>query len=96
MIIVGAFYRSRYTMMHECWNENPDGRPTFSALLSTVSERLENISGYLDFNCTSTDSGDPAQKQCYDHLTPTVKHTCDYLTPTIIISDEDSLSIEHY
>ena len=37
-----------YTIMLECWKENPDERPTFSQLVVTISSQLEGLGGYLD------------------------------------------------
>ena len=37
-----------YTLMCECWTEDPDKRPNFSNLVSTISGRLEEIGGYMD------------------------------------------------
>ena len=34
--------------MLECWKENPDERPTFSQLVSSISSHLEGLAGYLD------------------------------------------------
>ena len=83
-----AVYPS-YTLMSDCWNDNPEGRPFFSALQSKISERLESIAGYLDFSPTSTASSDQAQRSCYDNLQTT--HLRHHLMPAIIISDENSL-----
>ena len=77
--------------MSDCWNDNPEGRPYFSALQSKLSERLESIAGYLDFSPTSAASSDQAQRSCYDYQQPT--HPGHHLIPTIIISDENSLPI---
>ena len=46
-----------HLLMCECWREDPDGRPTFSDLVSTISESLEGLAGYMDFSPTWS-SGD--------------------------------------
>ena len=38
----------RYSIMLECWKENPEDRPTFSQLVSSISSQLEGMAGYLD------------------------------------------------
>ena len=79
-----------YTQMCDCWNEDADERPTFSHLVSTISERLESLAGYLDF-CPIWSSGE--KDGCiYDHLVQVKlenKDSCDRFNPTVIISDED-------
>ena len=81
--------------MCDCWTEAPDTRPHFSTLVSTISERLESIAGYLDFS-SNWSAGDQPQTSRYDHLLAAelsqIKATnsgYDHL-PTIIVSDEDS------
>jgi serine/threonine protein kinase len=86
-----------YSMMCECWRETPDGRPTFSDLVSTISARLEAIAGYLDFSSTWLPGDEPDQRSRYDHLPPAEaerKRAYDHLNPTVLISDEDSVTVQ--
>ena len=34
--------------MLQCWKENPEERPSFSELVSNVSQKLEAVAGYMD------------------------------------------------
>ena len=40
------FYR--YYVMTECWQEEPEKRPTFSEVVTVISTILEGMAGYLD------------------------------------------------
>lgn len=37
-------------MMHICWNESPEQRPTFLNLVDFISTTLEEEAGYLDLS----------------------------------------------
>ena len=37
-----------YTIMIQCWQLNPDTRPSFSHLVDSLSVYLEAIAGYMD------------------------------------------------
>ena len=37
-------------MMTECWNFQPDDRPSFSELYANTSNYLERVAGYLEMN----------------------------------------------
>ena len=82
--------------MCECWSEDPDGRPTFSDLVSTISERLEGLAGYMDFSPTWS-SGDKTKVSRYDHLLPAqIKENhkgYDHLNPTVVVTDEESVHV---
>ena len=43
-----------YTLMCECWREDPYKRPKFSDLVSIISIRLEVIAGYMDLRCNGS------------------------------------------
>ena len=82
--------------MYDCWTEAPDTRPHFSTLVSTISERLESIAGYLDFS-SNWSAADQPQTSRYDHLLAAelaeikkMNHGYDHLNPNVIASDEDS------
>ena len=34
--------------MRNCWEREPDNRPQFSELVSTISSILESVAGYLE------------------------------------------------
>ena len=78
-------------LMSECWIENPVQRPCFFHLVSTISEKLESIAGYLDFGSTPMSVGQSGMLG-YDHLEPQLdeKRDPEHLNPVVIISDEDS------
>ena len=40
--------------MYKCWYMDPDKRPTFSELVSMMSQNLASLAGYLDV-CTFTE-----------------------------------------
>ena len=37
-----------YSVMKSCWESEPENRPQFSELVSTISSILESIAGYLE------------------------------------------------
>ena len=85
-----------HLLMCECWSKDPDGRPTFSDLVSTISERLEGLAGYMDFSPTWS-SGDKTKVSRYDHLLPSQTKEnhkgYDHLNPTVVVTDEESLHV---
>ena len=38
----------RYSIMLKCWNSDPNERPSFSALVNSISGFAEKTAGYLD------------------------------------------------
>ena len=34
--------------MLQCWKENPEERPQFSELVTSISQQLEAVAGYMD------------------------------------------------
>ena len=38
----------RYAGMQDCWESEPEKRPPFSELVSTISSFLESVAGYLE------------------------------------------------
>ena len=38
----------RYGLMLNCWNLDPNARPSFSDLVSSLSQSLEAMVGYMD------------------------------------------------
>ena len=41
-------YMYRYSIMLKCWNSDPKERPSFSALVNSISGFAEKTAGYLD------------------------------------------------
>jgi len=37
----------RYSFICNCWHKDPEMRPTFTAVASTISEQLQSTAGYL-------------------------------------------------
>ena len=55
--------------MCDCWVEDPKQRPYFSDLVSTISNTLEGIAGYLDLSSDDIVRDQPQTTQ-YDHIQP--------------------------
>ena len=47
----------RYKFMHQCWELEPENRPTFSSLVKSFSKFLESIAGYVDFSAVGVEHG---------------------------------------
>ena len=41
-----------YSLLLQCWDEQPEKRPGFSQLVSTLSTLLEAIAGYVIFSAS--------------------------------------------
>ena len=39
-----------YSVMQSCWKSEPEDRPQFSELVSTISDILESIAGYIELS----------------------------------------------
>ena len=54
-------------LMQQCWDLEPKSRPSFSDLVSTLSQSLEAMAGYMDVgafgqlqvHCSASESGKP-------------------------------------
>ena len=44
----------RYSFMSDCWRDNPDDRPTFEQLISTLEEMMTRDTPYFDPNKITT------------------------------------------
>ena len=44
---------SRYSIVLECWNSEPEKRPNFSELATDICGTLEDMAGYLDLTTPS-------------------------------------------
>lgn len=44
------FYSVRYSLMSSCWKENPEERPTFDQLTTTLENMMTKDCPYFDFN----------------------------------------------
>ena len=42
------FNLCRYAGIQDCWQSEPEKRPPFSELVSTISSFLESVAGYLE------------------------------------------------
>ena len=45
---------SRYSIVLECWNSEPEKRPNFSELATDICGTLEDMAGYLDLTIPSS------------------------------------------
>jgi len=41
-------FHCSYSVMRNCWEREPEKRPQFSELVSTISSILESTAGYLE------------------------------------------------
>ena len=41
-------FHCSYSVMRSCWEREPEKRPQFSELVSTISSILESTAGYLE------------------------------------------------
>lgn len=46
----------RYDVMNDCWNKEPEERPTFTELVSTLSLMMVSEAGYLALSPRSDNS----------------------------------------
>ena len=51
--------------MFNCWNEQPEKRPSFAELVLTLTTLLEDIAAYMDFSVLQASD---KQAVKYDHL----------------------------
>ena len=47
----------RYEFMLQCWELEPEKRPSFSSLVKSLSKFLESIAGYVDFSTVGAKNG---------------------------------------
>ena len=51
-LILNVFLYLRYSIILQCWNENPDHRPTFQKLSKEFEDLLQSNANYLDLEPT--------------------------------------------
>ncbi len=63
----------RYKILLSCWEEDPDERPKFSELASTIAMMLEGIAGYMPLQLyTLSAYGEPSgDMECSDDTAAT-------------------------
>ena len=44
----------RYSLMLKCWDSDPEDRPSFTKIGSTISNDLQTMEGYLDVSAAGT------------------------------------------
>ena len=45
--------------MQSCWKSEPEDRPQFSELVSTISDILQSTAGYVEFSKQTSDTKTP-------------------------------------
>ena len=73
---------NRYTMMLNCWDDDPEKRPHFFQVVTTLSDMLQTVSGYLNLN----------QCQVEESLPPLLPATDPTDPPTPMMEAPPSLS----
>ena len=51
-------------MMQQCWEMEPDKRPSFSTLVNTLSKSLEKQAGYLRVGAFTTGNNHDSDNSC--------------------------------
>ena len=52
-----TFFVCRFaTVMQQCWEGDPDKRPTFSQLQVTIDAMVTSVAGYMELSVFSADS----------------------------------------
>ena len=66
-----VFTLNRYTLMLDCWKEDPDERPTFAQLIATLEEMMTTDTPYYDFNLV--DEKEPYYDDAFPSTSKTVE-----------------------
>lgn len=69
-----------HDLMRKCWDHEPEGRPSFSNLVSAICEILEPLAGYLDFKLLPANDSTGFNLSHEDIPSPS--------NPTIVFDDE--------
>jgi hypothetical protein len=56
--VIDSLCLIRYKYIHQCWELEPENRPTFSSLVKSFSKFLESIAGYVDFSTIGVEQGE--------------------------------------
>ena len=49
--------------MLKCWDPDPEDRPSFTMIASTISKALQIIAGYLDMSRSAADTAEVSAMQ---------------------------------
>ena len=63
-------YAYRYSLTLSCWEIKPDKRPSFLALVNTISMSLQEISDYMQVNAFTEDPNsttEETEEDCPEH-----------------------------
>ena len=69
--IYDLFYFNRYQLMMDCWEHDPDERPTFAQLISTFEKMMTVDAPYYEFN--QLDEREPCYSSAAERTSKTVE-----------------------
>lgn len=65
----------RYSVMKTCWNAKADLRPSFSDLVSTLSQILESLTGYFDLSVFNKTPSSPCHLDGHESAADKLENT---------------------